>query len=198
MTLNVGLTPGLGAETEAYIHNKWDTLDEVEFTVALMGLPPMDKPNFSAPDINQALYTALSSGDGQTLTFEHTRFCAWYSYAQSRLSHFKGLQRQTENEMREIRNRIRKTIVDAATTKSDKKPAGDVIEQEAELDPRYQLLMLQLQKIEQTVDLLDGHAKKFASGKSLTSRSVEVRRQDMEGANGGRAYGNRGRSEGGM
>lgn len=188
MTLNVEDDPGVGQHDQEDIHNRWDTIDEVELQLTMMGFPPMEKPDFAPPSINAALYQALSVGDGRTVTFEHARFSAWYSYAQAKLSHFKGVEKQTRNEMKQISNRVRKQIVDAAKNAAEKKPSSEWIEQEASNDPRFIQLMLDLQRIEQIVDKLEGDAKMFAAGKSLTSRTVEVRRQELEGLGGARGY----------
>lgn len=188
MTLNVGADPGVGQQEQEDIHNRWDTIDEVEFELTVMGFPPMEKPDFAPPAINASLYQALSVGDGRTLTYEHTRFAAWYSYAQAKLAHFKGRQSQTKNEMRQIYNRVKKQMVDGAKTAAEKKPDKETIEQEASSDPRYLQLLIDLQKIDQIVDKLEGDSKMFAAGKSLTSRTVEVRGQELEGLGGRRRY----------
>jgi hypothetical protein len=198
MTLNIEGDAGLGQQDQQVIHNKWDTIDEVQLNLALLGFFPMEKPDFAAPSLNAELYQALCAASGNTLTFEHTRFSAWYSYAQDKLGFFVGHQKQIENEMTEIRTRTKRAIVQRATKATAKKPTVEAVDEEAQLDPRYMELKLMLQKVEQSIDLLEANAKMFSAGTRLTSRAVTVRGQELEGLNGGRAYGNRYRPDGGM
>jgi hypothetical protein len=198
MTLTVEGDAGLGQQDQAAIHNKWDTIDEAEFDLARMGFFSMEKPDFAAPELNAELYQKLSSADGNTITFEHTRWSAWYSYSHSKLGYFSGVQKQIENEMKEILVRTKREIIKRANTAAEKKPTKDDIEHEALIDDRYMQLKRDLQKVEQVIDLLDSHRLKYSAGVKLTSRAVTVRGQEIEAGTGGRAYGNSYRGDGGM
>lgn len=192
MTLAITTTPGLGQEAESATHNYWDTIDGVELQLVLMGFEPMEKPEFRSPQIDAQLYQALSQGDGKLLTYFHMQFSAWYAYAHSRIGQVSGRIRQIENEMQDVRRSLRRTIVNAATTAAEKKPSAETIEDQAQLDPRYRELTLELQKYQQALDQLEAHKAKLSAGKQLTSRAVEVRRQDLESnLEGGRGYSRR-------
>lgn len=175
---------GLSQQDETAVHNIWDTVDTAELELTIMGFAPMEKPDFRAPEIDGELYKALNRGDGQMLTFKHMQFAAWYSYAKSRIGQIEGRVLQIDNEMKDVRRRLREKIV----SEGDKKPTNEQIENRACLNPRYLELAVESQKFRQMIEQLEAHASKYSAGKSLTSRVVEIRRQELEGLSGGRAY----------
>jgi len=180
-------TSHLGGTAEQQIHNRWDTIDEVELEMTIEGFPPLEAPTISEPTIDQQLYTTLTSGDGKLLTLKNVQFSAWYSYSVAVEARYANRILQYENAMENARTRLHKQL--SIRTDSSKKPTNPEIEREAQLDPLYINLMVELQKMQQKINHVQARVKMHATGKALTSRSVEVRRQDMEsGIDGGRAY----------
>jgi hypothetical protein len=189
MTLAIEGLPGLGEQAEQGLHNKWDTLDSIEFRLTTMGFSPMEKPAFPRPEINPALYQTLSNGDGKAVTYEHARFSAWYTYTENTIARWEGRAKQISNEMKNLQRDLKRRLIQNAQTAADKKPSAELVEQESYQDPRYQQLAVDLQECEQLLEQLRSWSKGFSAGRSLTSRTVEVRRQELESLGGRRPQG---------
>lgn len=195
MTLGILGDPSIGPGhlsemTQQQVHAMWDTFDDVELQLTIDGFPPLPRPDFAPPAIDNNLYQAITNGDGKMLTFKNMQFSAWYSYALSSEARYTSRILECENKVKTIHTRLNRIL--AAKVAGAKKPTKDEIEREAQLDPHYLYLLVELQKLQQSMNVISAHVKHHATGKALTSRTVEVRRQDMESnMDGGRGYGRR-------
>lgn len=183
----------LGNVAEQQIHNRWDTIDEVELEMTIAGLPPLEAPTVSEPTIDTQLYSTITNGDGKMLTLKNMQFSAWYSYCVGLQARLESRVLQYNNEMQHMRTKLQ----DVLSKSSSKKLTKEDVERQAQLDPSYINLMVALQKTQQSLNHVEARVKLHSAGQKLTSRTVEIRRQDLESnMDGGRGY--RRFPEGGM
>lgn len=186
MTLGIQGQPEIGVSqlgdiAQKQIHNRWDTFDEVELEMTMKGFPPLDKPGFAPPVIDHHLYSALSGSDSKQITYKNMQFCAWYGFSLQTEVRESARVRQIQNEMENLRSRLHTQLTSAGGAK---KATKEMIERQAHADPRYLELMVALQMAEHAHDVAAAYVKYYATGKALTSRTVEIRRQDLESAIG--------------
>jgi len=183
----------LGTVAEQQIHDRWDTIDEVELGMTMAGLPPLEAPAVAEPTIDTQLYSTITNGDGKMLTLKNMQFSAWYSYCVGLQARLENRVLQYNNQMQHMRTRLQ----DALGRQSTKKLTKEDVERQAQLDPSYIGIMVELQKTQQSLNHVEARVKLHSAGQKLTSRTVEIRRQDLESSmDGGRGY--RRNPDGGM
>jgi len=183
--LNIDGSVGLGERLQEELHNVWDTFDDSELKLTQLGFPPVNKPGSARPHIEPGTLNRLN---GAQLTEIFEQVGAWQDYATNLLSRFRGYLQQIDNEKKVLTARLRQGAIQAAMQSGEKKPPEKEIEQNVLLDPRYQELMQEEQKVEQQRFQMEGHVDSLNRQLKLVSRQVEIRRQELEASSGGRGY----------
>lgn len=170
---------------------KWDTIDEVELDLTKMGFSPMEMPQFPRPSIDHKLHQVLATGNGEMVTYEHARYSAWYSYSVNMSARISGRITQCENEMEILSANVKRQVnqeLKAANMKIAKAEINEIVNDAIKHDSRYQVVLRDLQKHKQMLSQVDSWSKQYSAGQKLTSRAIEVRRQELESLQGGRGY----------
>lgn len=176
----------LGTIAEQQIHDRWDTIDKVELEMTMAGLPPLEAPTVAEPTIDTQLYSTITNGDGKMLTLKNMQFSAWYSYCVGMQARLESRILQYNNQLQHMRTRLQDTL---SKSGSAKKLTKDDVERQAQLDPSYINIMVELQQAQQSLNHVEARVKLHSAGQKLTSRTVEIRRQDLEsGMEGRRGY----------
>jgi hypothetical protein len=177
----------LGTIAEQQIHDRWDTIDDVELEMTMAGLPPLETPTVSEPTIDTQLYNTITNGDGKMLTLKNMQFSAWYSYCVGLQARLESRVLQHNNQLQHMRTRLQETL--NANRQSTKRLTKEDVERQAQLDPSYITIMVEHQKTMQSLNHVEARVKLHSAGQKLTSRTVEIRRQDLESnMDGGRGY----------
>lgn len=184
--LAVPEAPGISERLEQEILEAWDTFDQAELELTKDGWAPMDKPQCDRPSINPGNLTKLN-GDQVTALFEQV--VAWHGYAANMLSRVRGGILQINNQQKHLSAVLRQGIIEAYRKENKKKPSDPTIKESISLDPKMIELEQQKQKLEQKRFELDGWIDTLYEYRKAVSRQVEIRRQEIEGLSGGRAYG---------
>lgn len=180
MTLMASGSLGVGETIQEELHNKWDTIDDVEIELIKMGLGPLEKPHYSFTTMTPGTVERMSNDE---LTRALEMYQGWHSFSANMLSRVRGRIGQCDNEMKVLAAKLRSHAVQTAKQLGDKKPAEDAIKEQIMLNPRYQDIMIDVQKAEQMRFQLEGWVDSFSLGIRIISRQVELRRQSLEQLN---------------
>ena len=171
---------GAGIQVEQEVHDLWNTFDAVECHLIKLGVQPVEKPNYPRPRLAPGL---LESGSARDISDLQIKYGAWHSYIANLLGRVRALNTQVANEMTILTIRLKKDMVQNALANKQRKPSDKQLEVDSKLDPRYQELMLQKQKLEQQIQLLEPHNNDLGRELRIVSRQVELRRQELEHLN---------------
>lgn len=170
---------GPGAEEEEGTHNKWDTFDDVELEMTMMGFPPVPMPSYTCPELTSDMLTTANS---KKYTETYQQMESWFNYAANTLARMKALQLQIANEMNKIGRLVKEG---APVDDKGKKPSVGTLIDMVENHPRYEELKLEDQKWEQKKQILQSHVVRLEKDLKLLSRQVEIRRQENDMGNRG-------------
>lgn len=185
MSLHVQAPTGLGETAEQQLHGIFDTLDSVIVDVLKMGFPAVERPNFAAPGkLNPKQLDNLTPEDYHLLVAQYS---AWKSYAAYQINVFECGILECDNELKVLPAAIRKNMRAMSATK----PTKDEMEDEVTTNPRVIELTLMRQKYIETKKLIEPEYKMYSTALQQLSRSLEMRRQELETVHKGDARGRR-------
>jgi len=175
--LQVQGDPGLAESIQDQIHTAWDTYDDVNMQLSLMGFDELPIPPFPKPDITPEQYTQV---EGTEYSLLMARVDRWFEYAGNVKSQLEGRLLAIKNEMDIIAVDYRiQTRTNCETTKS-KKPSAEEFKDRIKSLPNYRQLMLMEQNLEMALGrvqtTLDG-LKRLANG---LSRQITIRGQEID------------------
>ncbi len=176
--LNLPANVGI-AESEAQkIHNKWDTADAVEGEIAMKGFVQSDIPPYQCPEVTEQV---LTTEDNTEYTRVYAQLNSWFNYATQLHARVTTSLLQSENEMEMIESRMRVQFRERMRlgTKEDKMSAGEMQDQ-INLDPRYEELKLQAQIYKQKKITLAAFLDGIERGLRVISRQVEIRKMESD------------------
>lgn len=182
---------GVGETEQSKIHSTWDTVDKVEGELAMEGFIPMMTPEFECPQVTEE---ELTTEDSKSYTQTFARQFAWFNYSSQVLARVTVRLLQIENEQAIIESRMRVGFKERMRNGAPKMSEKDIQDQ-INLDPRYQELMLQAQNYKQKKTVLSAFAEGIERGLKVISRQVEIRKGEIEAGKvniPGRGYGMRG------
>lgn len=183
---------GVGESEAAAIHQQWESYPEVlRYLEEKLALVTPAEPEFACPVLK---VEDLTTSDSKAYTETYLQRVAWYSFYSERKAEHDAIVLEIDAEMMVIETRIRTGMRKASTRKTrggdPKPPSEGEMEDAINTDTRYlelkqkQVVHRQiLKRLNARVDTLDREIK-------LTSRQVEIRRQEFEA--GGRSPGLRG------
>lgn len=175
---------GLSEKIAQELHNVWDTFDAVEVVLTKQGFMPLEKPGHTRPTLSPG---TLERTNSTQFTEIYEKFTAWYSYAANLLARIKGGISQIDNEMDILAVKLKYATIEVSRKAGQKRPAKEILEDQVKMDPHYQELMLEKQKLDQQRLIMDSHVESLYRDWRVISRQVEIRRQEIE-QNQGRPY----------
>lgn len=176
---------GAGKLLEQEIHEQWDTFETAELELTKAGFAPMEKPNCARPAVTPGKLSTLT---GPQITTLYETVVAWHGYANNYLARIESIMQQLENEKKHLESVLYKGIVEAIEQAGEKKPTETAIKRDISLDPRIIELTRSHQQHSQQQKQISGWVDTFTEYRRQVSRQVEIRRQEIEGLVGGRAY----------
>jgi hypothetical protein len=181
MSLNAGGQLGISDTEIEHILATWDTFDQSELEITRMGFPPEEKPNFSCPQIVPGTLERLT---GDQLTNLYSQIVAWHGYASNVLMRMKGKEAQIDNSMKVIKAQNRRNMRAIKQGVGGKAASKESMDDDLLLNPQFQELMKEGQKLEQQRLQIQAHVDSLDTRRSLISRFVEIKRQELEGGIG--------------
>lgn len=171
--------PGLGKAAAQVGHAQWRTAEDVEREFVSKGFTDIPQPAFECPQITPEM---LAGTDAQAYTAMFVRVNAWLSYATDILAKLKTRILELENLKKILAANARRDARAAASAAPDrKKPTIQEQEDSLLLDPEYQKVILDLQRLDQGREYYQSRVDMLDSTWRVISRQVEIRRQELEG-----------------
>lgn len=156
----------------------WNTFDDVELELTLMGFPPLEQPKHARPQLTLEI---LATPNSREYTDLYLKVEAWHNFAFNTMARIKAILIGYENEQNEIARGIRKEFAapDPSGGKKAKVNKSSIEDTIAE-HPRFRELTFEMQKWEQKKIILQSHVDSLDRDLKMVSRQVEIRRQDID------------------
>lgn len=176
---------GVGATEEKGLHTEWSCYEQaIRYLEMHVGVPPPVEPAYACPPLNLG---SLTSTDSKQYIEEFAKKTAWIGYYGQVLSRHKAHLLDLEAEMRAIGVRMRSDLrkVSTRTTQSGqpKAPPAGEMEDAILSSPRHKELEKSALLEKEIIMILEGALNAKTTERDLTSRVVEIRRQDYDGTN---------------
>lgn len=188
MSLHVNAPAGLGQHAEQQLHATWETLDDVMVTAMKEGFGFTQRPIYRPPVLHPQWLDDLTPERYHLLIAQYS---AWKTYSHSRMNTLDAGILECDNEMKILEPSIRQNIRISCQRSGTKKPAEAVIKDMVLTNPRYQELLLKKQVAQQTRLIVEPDFERFSRELRALSRSLEMRRQELETSGRGDARGER-------
>jgi len=195
LTLRLPQALGPGEMEEELITQSWNTFDDIELELTMMGFEPLEKPKHSRPQLTLEI---LATPNSREYTEIYLKVEAWHNFAFNTMARIKAIMIGLQNEQNDIARSIRKEAA-APDPQGAKKPKANKasIEDLIEDHPRYRELTFMMQQYDQKKIILQSHVDSLDRDLKMVSRQVEIRRQDLDnGKRGGNISGHGGRRPG--
>lgn len=170
----------LSKKKQESIQAKWETVDAVEDEIAQMGLPiGEDKPLVSYPATPTG--EELTTADSKDYTEKYAVRNAWHGYLAPIVAQLKARLSGISNEKKDIETAIRQDVREKnkgleRTDKISEEASKELVWQDA----RYKELTILEQRLTQKKLLVESYLERIIRDLNLTSRQVELRRQEQE------------------
>jgi hypothetical protein len=175
---------GAGATREAEIHEQWKVSADVDLELEKIGCYPPVEPTQNLPELDIKVLTTPNSA---AFTEAFAARLAWLGTFWEILAKHQAKLLEIKAEMADIdlriRDNIRRTRVTTTRSGATKPPSVAILKEGVENDPRYKELSKEELFHEQMILRLGAKVKRLEAEQALTSRQVEIRRQDWEGSN---------------
>ena len=176
------LIDGVGATDEEEIHGFWTVSDAVtNYLEMQLGCPPPKEPDFSYPELKLGDLTTPNSAK---YTEAFARRTAWLGYLWTVLSDHEAKLLELEIEMQDIERRIRTNLrkTSTRTTRSgeQKPPPTHEMEDTIGKNPRHRELSKESLFHKELIKRLGSRIRALDEAQKLTSRQVEIRRQEID------------------
>ena len=187
-----GVITGVGESTAKKIEQEWDSFTGVmQYLETNLALVPRNEPEFACPILK---LEDLTTPDGKAYTEAYMQRVAWYGFYTEHKAKHDAIVLELEAKMTVIETRIRrdmrKNSKRVAKSGETKAPPENEMQESVDSDPHYLDLKKKLVTHRQTLKLLNARVENLDREIKLTSRQVEIRRQEIE--SGGRTPGVRG------
>lgn len=177
-----GTISGVGESEAARIHEEWTTYPSVkEYLEMQLSLATPGEPEFACPPLR---VEDLTTPDSKTYTETYAQRVAWFGFFSERKAEHDAIVLELEAEMgiieTRIRTNMRKTSLKKTRSGETKAPPAQEMEDAINSDSRYLELKHKLLIQRQILKRLNARVETLDREIRLTSRQVEIRRQDIE------------------
>lgn len=177
-----GPITGVGDSEAAQIHEEWTTYPQVrDYLETHLALTVPVEPNFACPPLR---VEDLTTPDNKVYTETYAQRVAWFGFYSERKAEHDAIVLELEAEMGIIETRIRtgmrKNSKKVTRTGESKAPPAQEMEDTINLDTRYLELKQKLLVQKQVLKRLNARVETLDREIRLTSRQVEIRRQDFD------------------
>lgn len=177
---------GVGESEADQIHNEWSSYDIVkEYLETSLAFVSPPEPEFACPPLR---VEDLTTTDNKAYTETYARRVAWFGFYSEKKAEHDAIVLEIDAEMNvietRIRTQLRKTSNKTTASGEPKAPPAQAMEDAINSDVRY--LELKKKKVfhGQVLKRLNARVETLDREIRLTSRQVEIRRQEL-GFNGG-------------
>ena len=176
-SLAVSAPVGLSDEAEQQIEDYWSTIDGVLVDLHKQGFIPVRRPPFAPPEFLPIDFSQLTA---ERFYLLQAQYEAWKSYAAYNQALLKCGIEECKNSLKVLPAEVRKTVRNQYAEAKERKPSNDAIDDEVITHPRYIELLNRLQRLEQTKELIDHASDSYSRKIQILSRTLELRRQELE------------------
>lgn len=176
------LIDGVGATEEEEIHGFWTVSDAVTSYLEMqLGCPPPKEPDVSYPELKIG---DLTTSNSIKYTEAFARRTAWLGYLWTVLADHEAKLLELEVEMQDIERRIRTNLrkTSTRTTRSgeQKPPPAHEMEDTVGKNLRHRELKKEALFHKELIKRLSARVNALVEAQKLTSRQVEIRRQEID------------------
>lgn len=182
-----GAVAGVGESEAQEIHRNWAMYPAVQqylTTQLALAMPP--EPEFACPPLRAE---DLTTNDNKAYTETYAQRVAWFGFYSERKSEHDAIVLEVEAEMSvietRIRNHLRRNSKKVTATGDSKAPPAQAMEDAINSDNRYLELKQKLIFHKQILKRLNARVETLDREIRLTSRQVEIRRQEFDNAGRG-------------
>lgn len=177
-----GVITGVGESTAKKIEQEWESFPGVmKYLETHLALVPQAEPEFSCPILK---LEDLTTTDSKAYTEAYMQRVAWYGFYTEHKAKHDAIVLEIEAKMSVIETRIRRDMRKNSkrVTKdgSSKAPPENEMQEAVDSDPHYLDLKKKLVTHKQTLKLLNARVENLDREIKLTSRQVEIRRQEID------------------
>lgn len=178
---------GVGESEAQEIHRQWETYPSVQkYLEEQLALVSPSEPEFACPPLR---VEDLTTPDSKAYTESYAQRVAWFGFFSEKKAEHDAIVLEIEAEMAVIETRIRTGMRknNARKTRSGeaKAPPAGEMEDAINSDSRYLELKQKLVIHRQVLKRLNARVETLDREIRLTSRQVEIRRQDFDNAGRG-------------
>lgn len=178
LTFKKRMPVGVGQEEAKSIRQHWDTIEQVESTIAgEYGILDKPQPRFECPELTTE---QLTTPDSKSYTETYQKFQAWFEYYTEIKAKVQARVLQYENMLEVLSAQTRRQHRDIASNAGGKKLSAEEVKDLLTTNPEYQEILLELQRYQQTKLLVDAKVESIERTLRIISRQVEIRRLDIE------------------
>lgn len=176
------LIDGVGATDEEEIHGFWTVSSAVtDYLEMQLGCPPPKEPDYSYPELKLGDLTTTNSAK---YTEAFAKRTAWLGYLWTVLSDHEAKLLELDTEMqdieRRIRSNLRKTSTKVTRTGEQKAPPAHEMDDIIGKNPRHRELKKEALFHRELIKRLSARVNALLEAQKLTSRQVEIRRQEID------------------
>lgn len=184
-----GVISDVGESEADAIHAKWTMYPQVKaYLEQQLAMAVPEEPNFACPPLK---VEDLTTPDSKAYTETYAQRVAWFGFYSERKAEHDAIVLELEAEMSIIETRVRSNMRKGSLKKTrsgeQKAPPAQEMEDAINSDPRYLELKQKLVFHKQILKRLNARVETLDREIRLTSRQVEIRRQDFD--NTGRSPG---------
>lgn len=182
LSLGEDIITDMGEAEAARIRNEWDMGQEVDaYVTNVLGIPPPREPQYACPELK---VEDLTTEDNQLYTRVFAQRTSWYGFLSEKKAQHDAKVIGLKAEMERIETNIRQTLRKNSTRKTaggeTKAPPGKEMEDQINEDMRYTECKRQLVFHLQILERLNARVQRLDRELRLTSRQVEIRRQELD------------------
>ncbi len=181
LSLNGPIT-GVGESVAQEIEQEWESFPDVmQYLEEKLALVPAREPEFALPPLK---VEDLTTPDSKAYTEAYAQRVAWFGFFLEHKAKHDAIVLELEAKMSVIETRIRTDMRknNKRVTKdgSAKEPSTAAMEDAVNGDPHYLDLKKKLVTHKQALKLLNARCENLDREIKLTSRQVEIRRQEFD------------------
>jgi len=173
-----------GAQQHHALYTQMNTAAAIEQELTSWGFEATPRPVQTYPSITTE---GLTSSNTDLIIELLARVTAWHNYSENTATRVKIVLAQLKRIQANVEREIRAAAVAAAKRDKQKKPSEATLKVLPETNPHWQQLDLEILQYEQRKALLDSAVNRATRDYTMVSRSVELRKIDIEA---GRRTGN--------
>jgi hypothetical protein len=161
------------------VNNQWETFNTVVTYLQERGIRLPDKPNTEIPEITEEV---LGTTDNREYTRIYAQQLAWANYLGPLLAWIRAELLQYENRLDLLAPTIKRELKEGnkLAAKEDRLSQEEITDR-VELNPGYLDVKIKAQELKQKRWMVESMLDNLERGMKVTSRQVEIRRQELEG-----------------